>query len=192
MAKGEPFRLDQLARSKFGTSFLPTLADYIKNPTLSPGFQTALDTGLKTLRSQYSATGSPSSGAAQVAGAKFTEGLANDQLGRFNENLFRAAGFQGVNPPNQGANLVPSAVGIGNNISDLLFQKGSVGAGNNASWLQTFGPFASLFPWGSIFGGGGAGVAGGAFEAGGAAATAAEGALGSGLDMALLGLPFLL
>lgn len=152
-ARNAPFLEAEQARAKMGEEFLPQLKDYVEHPTMSPGFQTALKTGLDTLRGEYSTTGSPSSGPAQVAGAKFTENTTNDELQRFRDNLFAVSGFRGANAGSGATPLVGTAAQQGGNIADLMAQRGAVEGAGNAALTGTLSQIPSLFS--SIFGMGG-------------------------------------
>lgn len=144
LAREEPFRLDALARADFGVKQFPTLQNYLDNPTMSPGFQLAQKTGVDALRSEYSTTGSPSSGPAQVAGAKFTEGLANDELNRFSDNLFRAAGFQGNAQQSQAPGILGLATDTSKDISNLYQNQGATNASMYKTIGDTLGQFGML------------------------------------------------
>lgn len=149
-----PFRALQLERGQFGASMFPSLAEDIKNPTLSPGFQKVANTGLDILRSKYSAAGSPSSGPSQVAGANFFTDLGSGELNRFNENRMRLAGFQGQPQPSQAPGILNTMQSGTNNLTDLLTTQAST---------QNQGGF----PWGSLFGLGLGGLSGGLLQGGG-------------------------
>lgn len=144
IAREQPFRDAALEREQFGTSMLPMVRDRIDNPTLSPGFDLASKRGLDALRASYSTNGSPSSGPSQVAGARFEEGLANDELSRFNSNLFTAAGFRGTAPASQGPAYLGIAAGTGNEIPGLIQNQGNVQAGTYDSIGNTLSQFGLL------------------------------------------------
>lgn len=142
-AREAPFNAAALERTRFGNAQLPTIQNRLDNPTLSPGFNLAAKEGLDTLRSSFSATGSPSSGPAQIAGGRFIEGLTNDELGRFNENLYRAAGFQGQQTPSQGPSVVNQIGNTTGDIAGLLQNQGAVKGGLYSSIGNTIGQL----PW---------------------------------------------
>lgn len=153
IAAEAPFREEELKRARFGTSFLPTVEKTVRNPTVSPGFDIVLNKGLDALRSKYAATGSPSSGPAQVAGGEFATGVANNELNRFNENLFRAAGFQGAAAPSQAPQYINAIQSGTNNLNDLMFAR-AFNRGGSGSGATLFGAgvgAASQLPWGSLF-----------------------------------------
>lgn len=140
-----PFNALALERSQFGNRQLPTIQNRLDNPTLSPGFDLAMKEGLDALRSNFSASGSPSSGPAQIAGGRFAEGLANDELGRFNENLYRAAGFQGQLQPSQGPAIVNQIGDTTKGIADLTASQGAVKGGLYSSTGNTIGQLPFLW-----------------------------------------------
>jgi len=142
-ALAAPFFDLALNRGKFGESFYPMLADRIQNPTLSPAFKLYAKEGLDTLRSNYATTGSPSSGPAQIAGGRFLEGLAANQLERTDNMLMNAANFQGQLPVTQ----EPAYLGLG---AQLAMANGQARAAANAN--SDSGGFGGLF--GNIIGSG--------------------------------------
>lgn len=101
-----PFREAALERTEFGRSFLPTVRESIRSPTLSPGFRLAAREGIERLQRRFAPRGSPSSGPAQVASARFLEGITARELDRFQQNLFSAANIQGALPGSQATQLV--------------------------------------------------------------------------------------
>jgi hypothetical protein len=98
-------------RGEFGESFFPDLAERIRNPTVSPLFKLYANEGLDTLRSNFATTGSPSSGPAQVAGGRFLEGLAAQQLDKGDQMLMAAANFRGQLPVTQEPAFLNSELG---------------------------------------------------------------------------------
>ena len=145
VAREAPFQAEALRRTQFGNAQLPTIQNRLDNPTLSPGFDLASKEGLDTLRSNFSASGSPSSGPAQIAGGRFIQGLANDELGRFNENLYRAAGFQGQPQPSQGPSIVNQIGNTSGDIAGLLQNQGAVRGGMYSSIGNTIGQLPYLW-----------------------------------------------
>jgi len=144
-ARQGPFIAAALERTQFGNAQLPTIQDRLDNPTLSPGFALASKEGLDTLRSNFSASGSPSSGPAQIAGGRFMEDITNNELNRFNENLYRAAGFQGQAPPDKGVSIMNNMSGTTNAMSDILQGQGAVKGGLYSSTGNTLAQLPYLW-----------------------------------------------
>lgn len=106
-AEEAPFKEAALRRTQFADEFLPTIRERVARPQLSEGFKIASREGIDLLRKSFARTGSPSSGPAQIAAGRFLSDLAGRELDRFNENLFRAAGFATGLPQSQATGLVP-------------------------------------------------------------------------------------
>lgn len=140
-----PFNALALERSRFGNAQLPTIQNRLDNPTLSPGFALASKEGLDTLRNTFSTSGSPSSGPAALASGRFMEGITNNELNRFNENLFRAAGFQGQQTPSQGPSVVNQIGNTSSDIAGLLQNQGAVKGGLYSSIGNTLGQLPYLW-----------------------------------------------
>lgn len=129
------FGLEQ-NRGEFGQSFFPDLGERIRNPTMSPTFKLYAQEGLNTLRNNFATTGSPSSGPAQIAGARYLEGLAANQLDRSDQLLLNAANFRGQLPATQ----EPQYLGLNAQLTQGIAQARQADAANANS-----GGFGGLF-----------------------------------------------
>ena len=138
LARKEPFRLLELARGQFGNAQLPALQDYLDNPTVEPGYEKYLKTGLDAIRGVSSVAGSPSSGPAQIAESNFVTDATNSQVGRRDRNRMTLAGYRGA-PPGE-----PSPPMDNGMVANLLQGQGATQAGMWDSIGDTTGQLGML------------------------------------------------
>lgn len=195
----QPFRDISLAEAQRGQSVRDQTIPYLLSDLLSedqPGergygkdFDLASKEGLDAIQRNFATSGSPSSGAAQIAAGRFTSGLvASEEQRRFARkearinNIFRLSGLGGVPSPTTGIGESLSALNIGQqstqDLAGLQVQLGAVQAGryqNYANMAQQLGSIGSSYLGGGGFGGGGFsgfGGFGGAGSSGGGAINA--------------------
>lgn len=138
---GQPFR-------DVALETLPTLKDYVMNPTISPSFKLAGEEGLNLISSEAATAGSPTSGPAQIAKGRFMSGLASSESDRMMNNLFRLAGFTtGVSSEttSQAGNILGTAGGVAGNIANLQTMQGAVSGGLYGSIGQTIGQLPYMY-----------------------------------------------
>jgi hypothetical protein len=161
-SRSTPFFGLEQSRGEFGQSFFPALSERINNPLASPTFQLYAKEGLNNLRSNFATTGSPSSGPAQIAGGRYLEGLAGQQLDKADNLLMGAANFRGQLPMTQ----EPQYLGMNAQLSQGIAQAKQADAANSGSGFG--GLFGNLLGLGvSSLGAGGPFGSGGAFGKGG-------------------------
>lgn len=144
----EPFLGFEREIGEQRAKFDPLVYESIVNPTASPSFQLNLKEGLDALGSQYAATGSSVSGPLQVAGARFAEGLAGDELDKANARLMAASQFRGILPTTQEPQFLGASVG-GHNaraalINAMAASKASSGGGGGGFFSDLLGAGTGL------------------------------------------------
>jgi len=154
-SRATPFFGLEQSRGEFGQSFYPDLQQRIQNPLASPTFQLYAKEGLNNLRSNFATTGSPSSGPAQIAGGRYLEGLAGQQLDKADNLLMGAANFRGQLPMTQ----EPQYLGLNSQLSQGIANAKYADAANATKssdvWQGLFGKGlgAAFSSFGSSLGG---------------------------------------
>jgi len=133
--EAEPFRDIQLQYAQTGAKALPSLYDYVMNPTMSEGARMAATEGQNLISQDAATAGSPTSGPAQIAKSNFLARLMASERDRQVNDMFRLSGFgsdagaTANNATGQSANLMNAAAGIGGNIANLQVGQGAVQGG---------------------------------------------------------------
>ena len=141
----EPFRDIQLQYAQTGAKALPSLYDYVMNPTMSEGARMAATEGQNLISQDAATAGSPTSGPAQIAKSNFLARLMASERDRQVNDMFRLSGFgsdagaTATNATGQSANLMNAAAGIGGNIANLQTAQGAVQGGLYNTIGQTIG-----------------------------------------------------
>src|SRR3989304_8654681 len=133
--EAEPFRDIQLQYAQTGAKALPSLYDYVMNPTMSEGARMAATEGQNLISQDAATAGSPTSGPAQLAKSNFLARLMASERDRQVNDMFRLSGFgsdagaTANNATGQSVNLMNTAAGIGGNIANLQTAQGAVQGG---------------------------------------------------------------
>lgn len=149
--EGTPFRDISLQYARTGAETLPRLTHDVMNPTLSAGFGLASREGLDLLSGNAATTGDPNSGPAQIAKARFMEGLLATERDRQIGDMFRLAGFGGAagtqanNATGTAANLMGAAGNISGNIANMDIARGGVTGGLYGSIGNTLAQLPYLY-----------------------------------------------
>jgi len=131
----QPFRDIQLQYAQTGAKALPSLYDYVMNPTMSEGARMAATEGQNLISQDAATAGSPTSGPAQLAKSNFLARLMASERDRQVNDMFRLSGFgsdagaTANNATGQSVNLMNTASGIGGNIANLQTAQGAVQGG---------------------------------------------------------------
>lgn len=143
--EAQPFRDIQLQYAQTGAKTLPSLYDYVMNPTMSEGARLAATEGQNLISQDAATAGSPTSGPAQIAKSNFLARLMASERDRQVNDMFRLSGFgsdagaTAANATGQSANLMNTAAGIGGNIANLQVGQGAVQGGLYNTIGQTIG-----------------------------------------------------
>lgn len=130
-----PFRDISLQYAQTGAKALPTLYDYVMNPTISQGARMAAEEGQNMISQDAATAGSPTSGPAQIAKSNFLARLMASERDRQVGDMFRLAGLggdaggQAATATGQSGQLAQGAAGIGGNIANLQTTQGAVQGG---------------------------------------------------------------
>ena len=133
--EAQPFRDIQLQYAQTGAKTLPSLYDYVMNPTMSEGARMVAMEGQNLISQDAATAGSPTSGPAQIAKSNFLARLMASERDRQVNDMFRLSGFgsdagaTATNATGQSANLMNAAAGIGGNIANLQTAQGAVQGG---------------------------------------------------------------
>lgn len=133
--EGQPFRDISLQYAQTGAKTLPSLYDYVMNPTISEGARMAATEGQNLISQDAATAGSPTSGPAQIAKSNFLARLMASERDRQVGDMFRLAGFGGdasgmaSGATGQAGQLAQGVAGIGGNIANLQTSAGAVRGG---------------------------------------------------------------
>jgi hypothetical protein len=141
-ARATPFFGLEENRGEFGQSFFPGLSERINNPTASPTFKLYAQEGLNNLRSNYATTGSPSSGPAQIAGGRYLEGLAAQQLDKSDSLLLNAANMRGQLPMTQEPQYLNNQAQLTTGIANAKYADAANATKSSDVWSGLFGKAA--------------------------------------------------
>lgn len=150
-AREQPFYDIGLQRAQFGSGFLPDIEQAVRNPTANPFYNLTAREGLTQLRNNFSVTGSPSSGSAQIAGGRFIAGLQADQLNNMLNRLMAVGGIGSPSPQTPQSQALQLSPTISNTAAQLAQIK-SANANQPNPLLQLAGlGLGGLFGSGVLF-----------------------------------------